>query len=205
MPKKYHSEARPKRVIRSESTRRFIDANDKPLTIHNRYKISTKFNDAEDDIIWWEVYTDIKPIIGMDNFDKPGLQLIQRQTKSGQSETIYAVKTPTETETHEREGHGDRKNEIYNHGNRADENAKFRKSEIIKYLNSRTRKSQHSRSWSPEQQKKKNHWTGSTKNEIDDPDIAERRKRLTGQFEKLFTVSQTVRNFEYNVQFKGDI
>ncbi len=37
-------------------------------------------NGLEKPIIWWEVEANTKPIIGMDNFDKLGLQLIQRPT-----------------------------------------------------------------------------------------------------------------------------
>ena len=80
MPKNYSKVVRPKRVIRRESTRKFVDVNGRPIPIANRYKLKTEMNGIEKPIFWWEVETNTKPIIGMDNFDKLGLQLIQRPT-----------------------------------------------------------------------------------------------------------------------------
>ena len=43
-----------------------------------------ELNGTEQEIIWWEIDTDTKPITGMDNFDKLGLQLVQRRTPSNE-------------------------------------------------------------------------------------------------------------------------
>ncbi len=80
MPKNYAKVVRPKRIIRKESSRKFVGVNGRPIPITKRYKLKTEMNGIEKPIIWWEVETNTKPIIGMDNFDKLGLQLIQRPT-----------------------------------------------------------------------------------------------------------------------------
>ena len=76
------TEIKPKRVIRKESARRFVDVNGRPLYISKRYKILTELNGIEQDVIWGIVDTDTKPIIGMDNFDRLGLHLMQSSPKS---------------------------------------------------------------------------------------------------------------------------
>ena len=215
LPKKYHSEVRPKRIFRRESTRRFVDVNGKPLSIHNRYKISTKFNETEEDTIWWVLDTDTKPIMGKDNFHKLRLQLIQRQTKEGQHETVKAVKTKAETgndqndtqgnQKDEKRKHGSRKSNISNDSHRKNKNTNYGatgdknliigRTETIKNLNFRTLKGENSPSRSPR----------PSKDAKDAPEFLARRPRLTGQFQKLFTANQTVKNFEYNVQFRSDM
>ncbi len=79
-PKNYSKVVGLKRDIRRESTRKFVDVNGRPNSITKRYKLKTEIIGIEKPIIWWEVETNTKPIIGMDNFDKLGLQLIQRPT-----------------------------------------------------------------------------------------------------------------------------
>ncbi len=81
MPKNYAKVVKPKNVIRKESSRKFVDVNGRPKPITNRYKMLREMNGIEKSIIWWEVETNTKPIIGMDSFDKLGLQLIQRPTR----------------------------------------------------------------------------------------------------------------------------
>ncbi len=85
LPKSYTKTVRPKRIIRNESTWKFVDVNGKPIPILNRYKLNTEMNGIECKTFWWGVETNTKPIIGMDKFDKLGLQLTQRTTKPGSS------------------------------------------------------------------------------------------------------------------------
>ena len=67
-------------MLRKELSRKIVDVNGRPIPISNRYKLKTEKNGKEQPIIWWEVQTNTKPIIGMDNYDKLWLQLIQRPT-----------------------------------------------------------------------------------------------------------------------------
>ncbi len=83
LPKSYTKTVRPKRIIPNESNRKFVDVKGKPIPILNRYKLNTEMKGIERTIIWWEIETNTKPIIGIDNFDKLGLQLTQRATKPG--------------------------------------------------------------------------------------------------------------------------
>ncbi len=80
IPRSYKKLIRPKRIIRRETSRKFVDVNGRPIPITNRYKLETEMNGSKIPIIWWEVETNTRPIIGMDNFDKLGLQLNQRPT-----------------------------------------------------------------------------------------------------------------------------
>ncbi len=215
LPKKYKSEVRPKRVIKRASSRRFVDVNGKPITIDNRYKIPTKLNGIEEDTVWWEVDTDTKPIIGMDNFDKLVLQLIQRKTKKVQNEQIQAIQTDPETEKPTKTSSGDRKSEIGDFGSRKDEiadyghrkdaNSKLRKTEEIKTRNFGARRSEKTPSRSPKAAINVATVPETDKNNTEDPEIEKRRLKITGQFKTLFSENKTVKNFEYNVQFKRDM
>ena len=53
-----------------------------PIPIRNRYKLETELNGSKSEVIWWEVESTTKPILGMDSFDKLGLNLIQRSIKN---------------------------------------------------------------------------------------------------------------------------
>ncbi len=78
IPKSYKKLVRPQRGIMRQTARKFVDANGRPIPINNRYKLETELNGIEKPIVRWKVETTTKPIIGMDNFDKLGLQLVQR-------------------------------------------------------------------------------------------------------------------------------
>ncbi len=67
LPKKYKPEMKPTRVIKRTSNRKFVDVSGRPLTIHNRYKITTELNGTSKEVIWWEIDAITKLIMGMDN------------------------------------------------------------------------------------------------------------------------------------------
>ncbi len=97
LPKKYKPEIKPTRILRATTNRRFVDVSGRPLHINNRYKIETELNGTKQEVIWWEINTDTKPIIGMDSFDKLGLRLIQRKTKTSPKD-ICAVQNHIKSE-----------------------------------------------------------------------------------------------------------
>ncbi len=105
LPRKDRSEIKPTRIIQRASTPRFVDVSGRPLQVTNCYKIPTDLNGTENNIIWWEIDTDTKPIIGMDCFDKLGLQLVQRRASTNTNiEDILAI---------QRQIHKERKTDIH--------------------------------------------------------------------------------------------
>ena len=111
-------------------------------------------NGIEKPIIWWEVESNTKPIICMDNFDKLGLQLIQRPTNG---------------------------NKIFNSGRRNQ----------VKLINQERNK----------EEKQSNQDVNSQLN-IDEDKIEQLKKKVEERSKNLFQVNKTVKNFEYDVQFK---
>ena len=154
MPRNFSKVVRPKKRIRRESSRKFVDVNGRPIPITNRYKVITEMNGTEKPKIWWEVETNTKPIIGIDNFDKLGLQLIQRPTSE---------KALTNS--------GRR-----NQGKRINQEC--------------------------DQEEKQSNRDCETENPIGQTKIDELKRRIKEKFRKLFQVNKTVKNFEYDVQFK---
>ena len=90
LPRRLTNAIKPKKVIRQESSRKFADVNGRPIPKTNRYKLETELNGNSSEIIWLEVETATKPILGMDSFDKLGLSLIQRSVRY-EVETVQRV------------------------------------------------------------------------------------------------------------------
>ncbi len=122
---KYHSMIKPNRIIKRETSRRFVDVSGRPLNIQKRYKIPTNLNGVTQDIIWWEVDTSTRPIIGMDNFDRLGLQLIQCPNRNN-SETVNAINPSSATVETKKSMFGDRRSYKLYRGDRSDLNTSRR-------------------------------------------------------------------------------
>ena len=100
---------------------------------------------------------------------------------------------------------GSRKDENSEYGHGKDTNPKFRKIEEIKSRNLGARKNRKSSSRSPKADESVTAAPEGPKLETEDVELDKRRQNLTGLFQKLFNVNKTVKNFEYNVQFKRDM
>ena len=75
--------ASPKKVIINLSERQFVDVNEKPNKINNRYELETDVNGVTKKLIWWAVNSDTKPIIDMGGSYQLGVQIMQRKVKKG--------------------------------------------------------------------------------------------------------------------------
>ena len=95
LPTSYTKTVKPKKVIRSQTAQKFVDVNGRPIPIMNRYKQNTDINGIETSAIWCEVETNTKPIIGMDNFDRLGLKVNQRETERKNELRTTKTKSPS--------------------------------------------------------------------------------------------------------------
>ncbi len=152
LPSSYQKTVKPKNVIRTKSGRKFVDVNGRPIPIMNRYKIHTEMNETKSRAIWREVETNTKPIIGMDNFDRLGFCLMQRETKQ-----------------------------------KSDSQKK-------RARNSSPRKIHRVRS---------NSVSSNLEGNGEETKLSKLREDLKKKFQKLFNNNHTVKDFEYNVQYKN--
>ena len=140
---------------------------------------------------------------------------MQRTPKSDQGEAIHAIQH-AETEKKQFLQHGDRKYKNDGYGDPKDQNPNIRKAEKLKTAKHGTRKKENSDSRAPQHQKchktvpedlkcPKTVPDDQEKADNGDPELEARRTRLKGQFHKLFNVNTTVKDFEYNVQFRKDM
>ena len=72
-------------------TRQFVDLNDNEVAITEIICVETELDGVSAEMDWWEIKSDVKPILGMDNFGKLNLKILQ-----GQEEKIGLVRTETE-------------------------------------------------------------------------------------------------------------
>ncbi len=77
IPKSYRNLMNPKKFVNEETKRNFVDVNNNPVKISTRYHLKTKLLEKEEKLLWWEVKEIDFPILGMDNFRKLGLKVIQ--------------------------------------------------------------------------------------------------------------------------------
>ncbi len=71
--------------------RQFVDLNDNEVAITEIISVETELNGVSAETNWWETRSHVKPILGMDNFGKMNLKVLQ-----GQEEKIGLVRTETE-------------------------------------------------------------------------------------------------------------
>ena len=57
--------------------RQFVDLNDMEVAITEIITVETELNGVSSEIDWWENKSDVKPILGMDNFGKLDLKILQ--------------------------------------------------------------------------------------------------------------------------------
>ncbi len=154
-----------------------MDVSGRPLQVHNRYKIPTELSGTEHKIVWWEMDTDTKPIIGMDSFDRLGLQLFQREKVQSENPTeVMAIQRQIDKERQRESPHS-----------RTPKNISHKQSALTNPNSS------------PKKQESNEHADSN------DHKQAQIQKRIAGQFPKLFSTNTTVHNFKYHVQYKENM
>ena len=71
--------------------RQFVDLNDNEVAISEIIRVETELNGISAEMDWWEIKSDVKPILHMDNFGKLNLKVLQ-----GSEEKIGIVRSETE-------------------------------------------------------------------------------------------------------------
>ncbi len=71
--------------------RQFVDLYDNEVAITEVVSVETELNGVTSEMDWWEIKSDVKPILGMDNFGKLNLRVLQ-----GKEDKIGLVRTETE-------------------------------------------------------------------------------------------------------------
>ena len=57
--------------------RQFVDLNDNEVSVTGIYGLDTKLNEKELKLDWWEVQSETRPVLGMDNIGKLDLRILQ--------------------------------------------------------------------------------------------------------------------------------
>ncbi len=91
IPKSLRDWINPKKCKPVPENRQFVVLNDNEVEISEIICVNTELNGVESMMDWWEIKSDVKPILGMDNFGKLNLRIIQ-----GKPEQIGIVRTETE-------------------------------------------------------------------------------------------------------------
>ncbi len=98
MPQSYRDLLKPKRLVSEQTKRNFVDVNNNPVNFSARYHLKTSLLDKTEKLMWWEVKEINFPILGMDNYQKLGLKIIQDA-----EDNIEDRLKPTKTEENESE------------------------------------------------------------------------------------------------------
>ncbi len=67
----------PKIVRKPPSNRQFMDLNDNEVSVSRIHEIETQFFDKVENLDWWEMKIETRPILDMDNFTKLDLKITQ--------------------------------------------------------------------------------------------------------------------------------
>ena len=103
MPPAYRELLKPKRLITEGTKRNFVDVNNNPVKIFSRYHLKINLLEKTEKLLWWEVKELDFPILGIDNFQKMGLKVIQDAEDKIKSE-LNANKEREKTNLEEKVG-----------------------------------------------------------------------------------------------------
>ena len=87
MPKSYRRLIKPKENSELPTDRKFAELNGNEVKIRNVFQLETSLNGVTKEILWWKVKAKTKPIVGMDNFELLGLEIMQNRKDGRQTES----------------------------------------------------------------------------------------------------------------------
>ena len=93
MPENRRDELKLKNIRPPPENREFVDLNNNEVKINGTYKLETTLNSVTAKLTWWEINLDTTPILGIDNFEKMGLKVLQDTEDSDGKIRIVNVST----------------------------------------------------------------------------------------------------------------
>ena len=89
---------KPKTRKKPPPNRQFVDLNDNEVAVTEILELETKLNEKTLILDWWEVQTDTRPTLGMDNFSKLELRIFQ-----GKEATIGSLRKYNEIKKYKKQ------------------------------------------------------------------------------------------------------